>query len=99
MNQHHLPHELAGQMTREKTGEHFQFRKKNNNKTKHFQNEIQGHFFKIPKNQMLRLNSHMTSLIFGLSQQVDKEIQGSPPGTLEMTAYMKALYGAWQGVE
>lgn len=41
----------------------------------------------------------MTSLIFGLSQQVDKEIQGSPPGTLEMTAYMKALYGAWQGVE
>ena len=28
MNQHHLPHELAGQITREKTGEHFQFSKK-----------------------------------------------------------------------
>lgn len=48
---------------------------------------------------MLRLNSHMTSLISGLSQQIDKEIQGSLPGMLEMTAYMKTLYGAWQGVE
>ena len=95
MNQHHLPYELAGQITREKTGEHFQFRKKKI----FFQNEIQGTFFKIPKNQMLRLNSPMSSLISALSQQVDKETQGSLPGMLEMTAYVKALYGAWQGVE
>ena len=41
----------------------------------------------------------MSSLISALSQQVDKETQGSLPGMLEMTAYVKALYGAWQGVE
>ena len=48
---------------------------------------------------MLRLNSPMSSLISALSQQVDKETQGSLPGMLEMTAYVKALYGDWQGVE
>ena len=41
----------------------------------------------------------MTSLISGLSQQVDKETQGGLRGMLEMTAYVKALYGAWQGTE